>query len=349
MRQIIIDFGQSFLPIRIYGYGLMLVLGFLIGIFLARHRARRFGENADTVTTLGLLALGAGVAGARIAYVIERWDTQFSGPGNSFWEIFNITSGGLIYYGGVLLAVLAVVTYLGIKRLPARRYLDIIAPSLMIGLAFGRMGCFLNGCCYGGEAKQGFPLAMSFPYASQPLLKLGSSPNIFGAANISPAYSHEFSSGRISVPADVPAWLTTGPIGAASLKNPRSLTPQEAEQATHLRSLPLLPSQLLEMAGAALIAGILLVYSRLRLREGQVFTLMLILYPPLRFLMEMIRGDNLHDLLALKLTHNQYSSMIMVAVGVAIWLGLHKLPASCGAFVLQRQATKHPKNRVATQ
>ena len=83
MQQVIVDFGQFNvfghpIGLRIYGYGLMLVLGFLAAVGLARWRARRFGENPEAVTSLGLLALAGGVVGARLAFVIERWDSEFS-------------------------------------------------------------------------------------------------------------------------------------------------------------------------------------------------------------------------------------------------------------------------------
>ena len=112
MQQIVVDFGTlhvfgSELPVRIFGYGLMLVLGFLCGIYLAQRRARRVGENPDDVAYCGLLALVGGVVGARLAYVIEN-PRQF----RTFGDVLNITSGGLIYYGGVLLATAAVLVFL---------------------------------------------------------------------------------------------------------------------------------------------------------------------------------------------------------------------------------------------
>jgi phosphatidylglycerol:prolipoprotein diacylglycerol transferase len=334
MRQVIIDFGQlGGFPLRIYGYGLMLVLGFLCGIYLARWRARRFGENGDTVTTLGLLALVGGVVGARLAFVIEKWNSQFASAANPLLEIFNITSGGLIYYGGVLLATALIVMYLLLKRLPARRYLDIIAPSLMIGLAFGRMGCLLNGCCFGERTRAGFPMAMRFPYASTPLADLSDSRNIFAGSTVSPAYAHQFARHEL----DVPDWLLESRPGERQLlKPPSALSGEEARKALNQQSLPAHPGQLYGLINGLLIAGVLLAFSRLRSREGQVFALMLMLYPVTRFVLESVRGDNAHEILQLQFTHNQYSSVVMILAGLATWLALRRWSPSAGAFALER-------------
>lgn len=358
MQQVIVDFGEVGLfggvGLRIYGYGLMLVFGFLCGIYLARWRARRLGESADAVTTLGLLALVAGVVGSRLAFVVEKWESQFAWRDHPLPEVLNITSGGLIYYGGAALAMVVIVGYLGLRRMPIRRYLDIVAPSLMIGLAFGRMGCLLNGCCYGGRCRADFPLAMRFPYASRPLLKFGKAGNIFGGAAATPAFLHHVAvppegsghstaagapSTRAVPEAAVPEWLFRyGPGGEPIVKTPAELTPDQARLAEGLRSQPVQPAQPLGVVNALLIAGVLLAFSRLRSREGQVFALMLILYPITRFVLEVVRGDNLHDVLKLQLTHNQYTSMITIVVGLLMWLVLARLPASAGPPYAERLA-----------
>lgn len=203
MQQIIVDFGVVDLfgaqvPLRIYGYGLMLVLGFLSSIWLARWRARRGGANPDVISTCGVLALVGGVAGARLAYVIENGRKFFSDP-NPLGAILNVTSGGLIYYGGVAGAMIAILAYLHVKRLPLRRYLDVMAASFMLGLAFGRAGCLLNGCCYGGACSADWPLATRFPMFSRPLLKLDGSPGPFSAGTDSPTpvFSHQWDPNRV--------------------------------------------------------------------------------------------------------------------------------------------------------
>ncbi|MCK4624238.1 MAG: prolipoprotein diacylglyceryl transferase [Phycisphaerae bacterium] len=356
MQQVIIDFGQVNLfghsvALRIYGYGLMLVLGFICSTFLARRRAKRFGESPDVIVTVGLLSLVSGIVGARLAYVIEKWQDQFAWRSDPMGEILDITSGGLIYFGGVVLAVVVVWVYLRVKRLPIRRYLDILAPVVMLGLAFGRMGCTLNGCCYGGRCNTDYPLAMRFPYASRPLLLLDDKANVFGGSSVSPVYSHQVAvgpdHGGLDVK-DLPPWLfvrdSSGRIlhntkGGPILKTPLELTGEQAREADKkLRSLPVQPAQVFGVINALLITGLLLCYSRLRRREGEVFSLMLILYPITRFALEGIRGDNPHNLLKLELTHNQYTSLGMMVLGLVLFICLRYFRPSAGGFWYERSA-----------
>lgn len=208
MQQTIVDFGTVNvlgweLPLRVYGYGLMLVLGFLVSIYIAQRLARRAGEDLDHMALVGLLSLVGGIVGSRVAYVVQHWEGQFAEAANPVGAIFNVTSGGLIYYGGVILATAMVLAYLLTKHLPVRRYLDMLAIPLMIGLAFGRMGCTLNGCCYGAQCDEHWLLGMRFPMFSQPLLKLDGRENPFSQDTKapSPVYSHQLGKCRISPPA----------------------------------------------------------------------------------------------------------------------------------------------------
>lgn len=200
MRQIIISFGTlKFagleLPLRVYGYGLMLVLGFLVGILLAQWRARRSGEDPEVISQLAIWALIGGVGGARLAYIIKEWDTyRDAGVG----EMFNITSGGLIYFGGLLGGAMFVILGMLIKRVPIRRFLDIFAVTVMVGLAFGRMGCLLNGCCWGGPCDEHWPLTMRFPMMSKPMVSFGESVGGYlPGQSLCPAYSGEYSEGNV--------------------------------------------------------------------------------------------------------------------------------------------------------
>jgi phosphatidylglycerol:prolipoprotein diacylglycerol transferase len=98
--------------------------------------------------------------------VIENWPT-YTDPARSFAANFvdaiNIRSGGLTFYGGLFLAFPACIAYAIYKKVPIRLGMDIIAPCVMVGLAIGRIGCFLNGCCYGAECDANFPLAVHYP------------------------------------------------------------------------------------------------------------------------------------------------------------------------------------------
>jgi len=338
MQRIIVDFGMLKLfglsiPLRIYGYGLMVACGFLIAIFLAQRRARRAGENPDTLAQIGLLSLVGGLVGARIAYIIQHWTGQFANSPNPLGEIVNITAGGLIYYGGVLLAMAMALVYLFAKRLPVRRYLDILAPSLMVGLAFGRAGCLLNGCCYGATCRADWPPAIRFPMYSKPLLKLDGGDNPFssGMDEPSPVYADQMSKGYVRVDSRL-----TDEKGR--LIRPRDFGPEQIAAAEASFSAPVKPAQPLGIINALLLAGLLTAFYRLRKREGQVFAMLLVLYPITRFMLEMIRDDNAHNLRNAVLTHNQYTSLAMMVAGLIMWVVLYKLPASAGPSLARRLA-----------
>ncbi len=377
MLQTIIDFGKieffglSFTP-RIYGYGLMLVLGFLSGIWLAHWRAKRMGENHETITVVGILSLVGGILGARIAFVIQNW-SQFTQSHKGLMGLLDVTSGGLIYYGGVLLATLMVVCYLRSKRIAIRRYLDIMAVSLMVGLAFGRAGCFLNGCCYGGRCDAEWPLATQFPMYSQPLLKFDGRSNPFssGSQGVSPVYAHQLEQRAIALhekgkddspglaatqqfeglinpplelmdnssrPRAVPYTKANGKQTFAPVLpflSPDSFSDEQIRIASASRSLPIRPAQALGFFNALLIAVLLAAFFRQRRREGQVFAVLLILYPITRFLLEGIRSDTA---LHLGMTHNQYTSLATVAAGLIMLFVVSKLPPSAGATWSQRLA-----------
>src|SRR5437762_3980111 len=153
--------------IVIHGFGLMLVIGFLSAMWLAKALARRSRIDPELFVNAALLALFTGVLGARLSHVLENF-SDFTRPDRTALQnlgaVFDIGSGGLTYYGGFLLATPALIGYAIWKRVPLRLGMDIVAPCLMVGLAFGRIGCFLNGCCYGAECK--LPWAVSFPYNS---------------------------------------------------------------------------------------------------------------------------------------------------------------------------------------
>lgn len=161
-----LDDGQG-VPIR--GYGVMLLLAAAAGIWLSITRGRRMGFDADTVLALGMEVFLAGIVGARLFYVIEYHETFFP-PGRSLrdglLDAINIPAGGLVVFGSLPAAGLAAWWFAKRRGLPLLRLADCIAPGMLVGLAVGRIGCFLNGCCYGGPCD--LPWAVRFPPESPP-------------------------------------------------------------------------------------------------------------------------------------------------------------------------------------
>ncbi len=157
-------------------YGVMMMIAFLTGIWLACRRAYRSQGDPDIVLNLGFLALIFGVAGARAMFVIHYWETRFANTPDPIMAIFDIRAGGLEFWGGPLAVIPVGIIYLRyIAKVSVRWYLDFTIPSLAWGLAITRIGCFLNGCCWGAVCvdqhdpagqKAIIPWAVTFPYGS---------------------------------------------------------------------------------------------------------------------------------------------------------------------------------------
>ena len=147
----------------IYWYGILVALGFLAGLWTSSRRAVQDGIRGENIVDLGpWLILGA-IVGTRDLYVISYWPEEFAGE--SPWEIFNIRRGGLVFYGGLIGASLAGILFVRFKKLSLWKIADILAPSIALGHAFGRIGCLMNGCCYGRVCQ--LPWAIRFPNQSE--------------------------------------------------------------------------------------------------------------------------------------------------------------------------------------
>ena len=132
-------------PFTLHAYGTMLALSFLLGLLLARRRAKQRGLGEAMIMDLFQLIVLSAIVGSRFFFVIFHLDS-FSGR---WWHVFALWEGGLTLYGGLLLAMLASVLYVRAKRASFLRVADVMSPSLGLGLMITRLGCFLNGCCFG--------------------------------------------------------------------------------------------------------------------------------------------------------------------------------------------------------
>ncbi len=143
-------------PFTIYSYGLMLVVAFLVATTLACRRAKQENYNPDTVFNLLFLTFVSGVAGARIFYVIQNWHYYLKNP----LEIIMLQHGGLSWFGGLILGVFSAVFYLRVNKLSLYKTLDMIVPFVALAQSIGRIGCLLNGCCFGKASVYGiyFPV-----------------------------------------------------------------------------------------------------------------------------------------------------------------------------------------------
>lgn len=157
MHPVLIDVGGF----TISTFGVMMVVGFVVGwVLLSREFARK-GLPVQDAQTIILIAAALGVAGSRLYYLLDHWRELRVDP------IGMVTSrGGLTWYGGFMLATAALVLFCRIRRLPLLRALDCMAPALALGYAIGRIGCFLVGDDYGRPTK--VPWAVAFPEGAPP-------------------------------------------------------------------------------------------------------------------------------------------------------------------------------------
>ena len=147
-------------PLNIYSYGVMVALGFGVMTAFIYFRAPKFNLDRDSIIDFSIIVLISGVIGARLLYVLLNFRYYLVNP----LEVFNFSRGGLAWYGGFVMALLASVWYVKKKKLDFWASSDFIAPYIALAQGFGRIGCFLNGCCYGIEAPAGFPLGLALPH-----------------------------------------------------------------------------------------------------------------------------------------------------------------------------------------
>lgn len=152
-------------PVTIYSFGLMLAIAVMLCSFLMSRDARKVGISQETIFDLVFWVILGGIVGARIFFVL----LNFSDFGGDPKQIIMIANGGLAWQGGLILGCLAGVMYVRKKKLSLSMMVDLAAPYLALGQAIGRIGCFLNGCCYGRPVAWGvyFPVHGDHLYPTQ--------------------------------------------------------------------------------------------------------------------------------------------------------------------------------------
>ncbi len=155
MRSVLFQIG----PFTAYGYGLMIAVGIIFAFWFSMYRARKHGLNDDALFTLGLVGVIGGLIGAKLLYYVVEFPNILKNPS----MLLNI-SEGFVVYGGLIFGFLCPYVYARVKKYPFWRYLDITVAGVAMAQGFGRIGCFLAGCCYG--CKTDSVLGVVFPEGS---------------------------------------------------------------------------------------------------------------------------------------------------------------------------------------
>jgi phosphatidylglycerol:prolipoprotein diacylglycerol transferase len=282
-----------FEPLHIEWYPTLMLLGYFCGWQLARGRARAAGIEPRHLDNLVLLLLVTGLVGARLAARL------FYAPHISFIDSFKVwRGGGLVFYGGFIFGVLTTLIYARATKISVPKFLDACAPGVAVGLAFGRIGCFMAGCCYGDIC-----VPPNHPLALDPAKEY--------QVHTLPALSPSFVGVRFPRKSD--AYEQHRALG---------LIPPEAT-----RSLPVHPVQLYE---AALAFGLALwLHRRKPLFAGEISIRLLAGYSVARFTLEFFRGDN--QPIYLGMTISQVISVLVL--GVAILAVLRRARAGATPYM----------------
>ncbi len=262
----------------VFGYGFMLFCAFLLGGWAASRRAVREGFPSEMIWDLAVWLFVAGIVGARIFYVVQKHSLVF-GQAHSLWdylfEAINLREGGLVFYGSVLGGLAGFAMFCHRRKLHPLQIADLVVPSIFLGLAAGRIGCFLNGCCFGDVCH--LPWAVRFP--------LGSIPDM-------------------------------------TLVERGFLLPDSPF------TLPLHPTQLYSSLNGLVLACLTSAWFTKRKHFGEISALGLFAYPVTRFLLEILRGDELGQF-GTRLTISQWVSFGMFLLGVLLmlWVKRYGKPA----------------------
>jgi len=147
-------------PLTLYSFGVCIAAACLVAIVTAAERAQRYGWPKETIYDLSLYLLIASIVGSRLFYILENPREFASSPG----EIFMVWKGGLVFYGGFAGALATAIIFLKIHRRDVAECFDLLIPSVALGHAIGRIGCLLNGCCFGTVSV--LPWAVVYPEGS---------------------------------------------------------------------------------------------------------------------------------------------------------------------------------------
>ena len=340
------DMIPSGLAVR--GYGVFLMLAILSSVALVVIRSMQVGFNVERMISLCFGIIICGIIGARVFYVIQKWEEfGFTTSSELIVGLLDMTKGGLVVYGSVFGGMIAVGVFLWRTKMPARLTLDVLAPAFLIGLAIGRIGCLMNGCCYGGVCSEQFPFGLKFPVGSPPYIQQLEQGQLLGLNGhfdesddnlfiVDEVREHgliaqrglPITTGdkiRIEYPASiymqaVKSGLITLPLKIRIEREADGSTFSVPLEQIPSWSLPIHPTQIYATISAGLLCAVLWFYFPFRSFDGQLFALVLILYPISRYFEEIVRDDE-HGVFGTPLTISQWTSLVLLVIGIGLFAG----------------------------
>lgn len=341
------------LPIR--GYGVMLLLAVIAGLGVILLRARQMGIKQEIIFNLSFALFIAGMIGARLLYVLQYWDHfEKETWRETLLAALNMTQGGLVVYGALIGSAAVFAWYVVRHKLPLLALADIFVMGLVLGQGIGRLGCLMNGCCFGGVCEQEQLPYVTFPWDSPPHkrqaetgelalhgLKLrqeieNGRPQVIIAGVEDGAEGHGIAVGdRLVQVSDVDVqdldqaikllYAIDGDEGRNEVRITvlhASGPPDDARWTVSRplpRSLPTHPTQLYDAINGLVLFLFAWVYFPFRRRDGQVFATLLTVFPITRFLMEWVRVDESQNFL-LGMTISQTISAGLFLSSIPVWL-----------------------------
>lgn len=331
--------------LAIRGYGFMFLLGAVAGVGIGLYRAAQIKIDGDRILGLAFWMFVIGIIGARLFFVIQYRD-MFMDDGKIRWgAVINMTEGGLVVYGSVIAALIAFLVYVRVHKLPVFAVADVIAPAMVLGLALGRIGCLLNGCCYGGICE--WPVAIEFPPGSPPYMDQYERGELVGITG-----PYDEKTGWFEVESveensfATMAGVKKGDRIRLDRINPdhlRRADKQEEFNSTAFieiegrapyefqmndlprRAKPVHPTQIYSAINAGLLCMLGWFFFPFRKNDGEVFALLMMLYPISRFILEGVRVDE-GGKFGTNLSISQWVSIGMFVTGVVLFtaIRLHK-------------------------
>jgi len=276
------------LNLPIHTYGVMIVIGFLLAVYIGHRRFLRYGQYANDFMDYAFWALIGGILGARTVYILVEWKeyfidrpwTEINALGIKIPSVLALWQGGLVYWGSFLGGFIAFLIFAHKRKINVLVFADLAVVGLPLAQMFGRLGCVAAGCCWGkayyhldeaGKVISDLPIAMRFPPGSSAYNSLLHS----GSEHVR---EHMFTSGM---------------------------------------TLPLFPSQLAEAFGTLCIFFILLWFSPRKWFHGQLLLAYVVLYSVMRSILELFRGDvDRGYVIQGVLSTSQFISIVIVTVAV---------------------------------